>query len=1313
MYVISSSIRRNISQEECSNLRTTMLLRSHSERRALPGFSALLTHTVPKQRDATSSPPLSFTPLQSAFTPTSLTSPPPWVTQALSNLEQGERELQSLRERQQAEVEEVNRELDSAVFEAQREERRLLEKIEQDHREAQQHLSQVKRENAAAVRVMQSLVDQQLRKMGQLKEQVQRWGSTAGGANKNQLQRGVAEVTQPWEISLSLKRVSFLPSPASKTLNLGEVDVREQGMTYPIGVCGVQGQKCALHSGDKTFSNITPLEIRKEPQSNRAGPRYSPDETNKTNSGNVRVVRKLRLSSSTENEDELKSPTVKSPVLRHRGVSESSQDEEVESVCSDTHGQDLFLAVPPVFSQGESEGDESDGRHNGKQRRSTLKGKKRQKALVLVSCEEPSCPPDDKSCDGAKSRRKGSLTRHSLVDLSSGHRPKKNNSSEPVTGSGSPPSPVDSEDSCYTYTVNTPVNGSLKQEPCRSMSTADLSDKLQPLINGDKSDHRGIRKVNKMRLASEPQNTEQNQANSRESDRTAGGSDERQPRSQTRIPQGSGLNRVSRSMSMSAIEGEKLHQVKESQPYNKDKERVVPTLRELEEEGGSTVLDSAYLVKQIGKQGSGRTDFNLPSGVHATVKGQLFVVDCGNARIQVTDLQKNVVQQVSPSGSERSSRICNYFDVAVNSKGLIALTCAAERALLVFSRHGRLLQTFGGTIIGSTNEELDAPRGVTVTRQDEFLVADIKRGTLTALKLDPKTGARLERTVVSGYHRPYLVAACLTTGLMAVSERGNETGRVPCIRVLEPGWNTIRILGVCSGLGPVLTCPWGLCIDSEGDVLVADWGKQHHRVLFYPSKGVGWPLVTDNLSSPRAWRCSLTAMWLCLTEDSTSELSMDLITKTLFLCLALGLANGAPRPSQSEAQGEHMWKGFHGPAQLSNASFKELDDLHHIGHVDAAFRMHSTDNPDTHDHIYFFLDDKVFRYYNHRHDVHVYDITTKTVKTKTWPHLPVCTSALRWLEGHYCFHGHNFTKFNPVSGEVTGNYPKDARNYFMRCTGFGHGHGHNVHKCSDVKLDAITTDDTGKTYLFAGHIYMRLDTNRDGFHPFPITRAWKEVTKGVDAVFSYSDRIYLIKDDQVYIYKSGVPYTLVQGYPKSVKEELGIEGHVDAAFVCEGEHTVHIIQGNKMLNVDLTATPRTVSPGLLLPVSDIDAAHCGTDGINIFKGSQFFTYESPMILAMGRIAPVPKPITNAMMGCVEMRSLRPPHPGVELRSAGLHLETLSVDLVIGASSDAAALAGATRLPDFRRRRRWRLMHLRPGDHSEVIVWDIRRSGVFL
>ncbi|XP_041821914.1 hemopexin [Chelmon rostratus] len=434
---------------------------------------------------------------------------------------------------------------------------------------------------------------------------------------------------------------------------------------------------------------------------------------------------------------------------------------------------------------------------------------------------------------------------------------------------------------------------------------------------------------------------------------------------------------------------------------------------------------------------------------------------------------------------------------------------------------------------------------------------------------------------------------------------------------------------------------------------------------------------------------------------------MEHFTKILLLCLALAPTNGAPThphdaaadngdthatlPDRCEGiefdaispdekgitfffKGAHLWKGFHGPAQLSNESFKELDDIHHIGHVDAAFRMHNADNPDDHDHIYFFLDDKVFSYYNHTledgypkeiqedfpgvpthldaavecpkgecmadsvlffkgHDVHIYDITTKTVKTKTWSHLPACTSALRWLEHYYCFHGHNFTRFNPVSGEVSGTYPKDARNYFMKCPNFGHGGNSQAPKCSDVKIDAITTDDTGKTYFFAGPMYMRLDTHRDGLHAFPITRAWQEVTRGVDAVFSYTDKIYLIKNDQVYIYKATAHYTLVEGYPKSLKEELGVEGHVDAAFVCPNGHTVHIIQGQMIRDVDLTTTPRAVTRDLPMAMSDIDAALCSAEGINVFKGSQYYHYESAMALATSKSIPVAQNINSAMMGC--------------------------------------------------------------------------------
>uniref|UniRef100_A0AAY5EGE0 E3 ubiquitin-protein ligase TRIM32 n=1 Tax=Electrophorus electricus TaxID=8005 RepID=A0AAY5EGE0_ELEEL len=301
--------------------------------------------------------------------------------------------------------------------------------------------------------------------------------------------------------------------------------------------------------------------------------------------------------------------------------------------------------------------------------------------------------------------------------------------------------------------------------------------------------------------------------------------------------------------------------------WGEKNEAILP---ELEEDSEQLAPVQVHLVRQFGKQGSGRADLTLPSGIHATSQGQLFLVDCGNARVQVTDQCGNVLQQVAAQNNEQggSLRRCrNYFDVAVNTKGLIALSCAAERALHIFNRHGRLLQTYGGapSIAGLPRDELEAPRGVTVTLKDEFLVTDIRKGTLIAMKLEPKTGLRVERTVVTGFHRPYLVTSCLHSGLVAVCERGSETGREACVKVLGPDWNTLRILGVCSAMGPVLTSPWGLCIDKEGAVLVADWAVQH-RVVLYPPEGTGRVVVTEGLSSPRG--LALLPSGLLVVSDS-------------------------------------------------------------------------------------------------------------------------------------------------------------------------------------------------------------------------------------------------------------------------------------------------------------------------------------------------------------------------------------------------------------------------------------------------------------
>ncbi|XP_041127575.1 uncharacterized protein LOC121327555 [Polyodon spathula] len=480
----------------------------------------------------------------------------------------------------------------------------------------------------------------------------------------------------------------------------------------------------------------------------------------------------------------------------------------------------------------------------------------------------------------------------SCLDLSPNCRPPQICPEDPLDRlgeTGRTPSPADSIDSSYTFIVNSPRDHNISPRSVGrglhlSKSTVDLSRGGPPLIEasgegrGRKREVRGesredsrLGKVLRRHVPSTPP----------PSSRGANGAQPGWASKHSTVPALQSKNLpptynvhctprlVSRSISMSSIEipaaqsKQESIRLRTSQLVSEQQSRLgvggkggrvglaKPRIKEEEcdlvEQGDRE--GKGHLIRQFGKLGSGRAEFSLPSGVHTTPQGQLYLVDCGNARLQVTDRRGNVLQQVYAQGNEgvtrRNRRCRNYFDVAVNGKGLIALSCAAERALLIFSRHGRQLQAFGGG-----GDEFEAPRGVTVNNRDEFLVVDTRRGTLTSLRLEPTSGRRLERTVVPGFSKPYLVGTCLYTGLVAVSERGSETGGEACVKVLGPDWNIIRVLGLNPSLGPVLSCPWGVCINREGDVLVADWGKEH-RVLLYPTQGKGWTIVREGLSSPR------------------------------------------------------------------------------------------------------------------------------------------------------------------------------------------------------------------------------------------------------------------------------------------------------------------------------------------------------------------------------------------------------------------------------------------------------------------------------
>lgn len=624
-------------------------------------------------------------------------SPPCWAAQARCDLAQAEAELRRLQERQATETESVKRGVERAILGARREERRLLERVEQDHRDTQQRLEQVQRENMAAARVSQSLLDQRLRKLDQLQQRIQELGQQSGlnesGPNQNLLLKEVAEFLQPWEISVSLKRVNFKPSSQPNAVAFGDIRVQEQNLCLHVGGCGPQGQLCALHSQGMQCE---------DPNHQGAGGEKSIIGQGWT-SPTGRVVRKISLSTRSDLESEEEQKLSSTKICRwlpkcEQSDWESSQDDEMESASFQPQGEDVFLAVPTVLKNMDTEGKEqvykmnSNGKH--------YSPRNQRKSLTVVSGRKPSPSPERRrehtklshcmsldSQDGDKGKvsqdsssrflkycnstltsprmtPREPLTSQSCLDLTSRGRPHSRlsqSSDEHSLGthcdSGRAPSPADSLDSSYTFIVSPShdysTNRSSLNYNCRlSKSAVDLTPKTRPLISGGANEH-GVWKVKCSNFKSMSSSTSTSPTLSRGPRASDMGQTLSYPtyRSHNTLHQpqkkitvaGSKQPLVSRSLSMSVIDGSY------QEPKRGRGERGEPALVELEEEGDPPLKvfnpRGVHLIRQFGKQGSGRADLTLPSGIHATPQGQLFIVDCGNARVQVC-VVLNVLQYV-------------------------------------------------------------------------------------------------------------------------------------------------------------------------------------------------------------------------------------------------------------------------------------------------------------------------------------------------------------------------------------------------------------------------------------------------------------------------------------------------------------------------------------------------------------------------------------------------------------------------------------------------------------------------------------------
>ncbi|CAJ1079833.1 Hypothetical predicted protein [Xyrichtys novacula] len=374
-------------------------------------------------------------------------------------------------------------------------------------------------------------------------------------------------------------------------------------------------------------------------------------------------------------------------------------------------------------------------------------------------------------------------------------------------------------------------------------------------------------------------------------------------------------------------------------------------------------------------------------------------------------------------------------------------------------------------------------------------------------------------------------------------------------------------------------------------------------------------------------------------------------------------------------KGHSLFKGFHGEAEPTNETFTGHDDNFHLSHIDAAFHMHNEHNASEHDHTFIFSGPSVYRFHQHKleegypkpisnefhgipdhldaavecpkgdceddlviffkgHEIFHFNINSKSVAVKEYESMPNCTSAFRFMGNYYCFHGHMFSKFDPKTGEVHGKYPKEARDFFMRCSKFSNESNHvERERCSRVPLDAITADSAGHIYAFRGHYFLRKDDANDTMTADTIGHLFKEVHSDVDAVFSHHNHLHMFKGENAYAYNVAEPHDHLDGNPKTVKEVLGLDGPIDAAFICEGD-IAHVIRGPNMISVDMKANP----PAAVIehPISifkKVDAAMCHGGGLKVIVGNHFYHFDDPMGLVSATTAPEPHKVSMELFGC--------------------------------------------------------------------------------
>ncbi|GBM80819.1 Matrix metalloproteinase-16 [Araneus ventricosus] len=227
--------------------------------------------------------------------------------------------------------------------------------------------------------------------------------------------------------------------------------------------------------------------------------------------------------------------------------------------------------------------------------------------------------------------------------------------------------------------------------------------------------------------------------------------------------------------------------------------------------------------------------------------------------------------------------------------------------------------------------------------------------------------------------------------------------------------------------------------------------------------------------------------------------------------------------------------------------------------------------------------------------------------------------------------------------------------------------------CQDATIDAVTTTEDRRTYLFKGDYYweligLQVTRIADGY-PRKISEDWGGLPGNLDAALTWANgNTFFFKENE---YWSFINKKMDSGYPKEISVGFeGIPNNIDAVFVWSGNGKTYFFKGSEYWRyIEPNEPPISTSYPLLISTweglpNNIDAAlHWDNKETFFFKGKSYYRFDDELssVAKDDRFPPYPRPTSVWWFDCQEQSTSNEDLTTVSLDGDDMHPTNIGED----------------------------------------------------